>query len=300
MASASGFGWRDRWAVTRRVWSRMGESNLSLIAAGVAFYAMLALFPTIGALTSIYGLLSDPSDLPAILDQLRAVAPPAAVDLIEAQLQGIVTADVGGLQLATFVGLLVAIWSSKAGVMAMMQGLTIAYGEDAGRGFFSSQFRSYVLTFVLLLMAAVAVAVLVVTPAVLAILGLSGGVVVYLLRWILAIGVVMISIGVLYRYGPSRKHGRTGWLSWGSILATGLWLAASGAFSFYVANFSSYNETYGSLGAVIALLIWFFLTAFVVLLGGSVNAEATVQEEKVEAAARAAVATQSPAQASRP
>lgn len=284
MAASGIFNWRDRWAIVVRMWSTMGGANVSLIAAGVAFFSMLALFPAIGALTSLYGLLANPADLPDVIDQLRAVAPNTAVDLIEKQLEAIAAADNSGLGVGAVIALLVTIWSAKAGVNAMMQGLTIVYGESEGRGFFSGLVLSYALTFLLLLLAVVAVFALVVIPAVLALLGLKGGFALWLGRWFIAMATVVIGVGALYRYGPHRKRRRSSWLSWGAALSTTLWLGVSAGLSFYIANFDSYNETYGSLGAVIALLIWFFLSAYVVLLGGSLNAETAAQVEKQRAA----------------
>lgn len=275
---AARLDWADRWAILVGVWRSIGAANMSLIAAGVAFFAMLALFPALGALTSVYGLLADPSDLPGILEQLRAVAPAEAVDLIEGQLVAIASADQGGLQLATVVGFLVALWSSKAGVDAMIRGLTIVYNEREDRGYAHGLLISMALTMVLLAVSAVAILVVVVSPAALALLGL-GGPLLTLTRWSVAVATVLLGVGALYRYGPHRRDRRSPLVTWGSVWATALWLAVSSGFSFYVANFASYNKTYGSLGAVIALLVWLFLSAFVVLLGGALDAQTSARRK---------------------
>jgi len=272
----SRLSWGDWWAILKRFYKRFGQENLTLIAAGVAFYSFFALFPLLTVLIGIYGLFADPVDVQQQIESVSDMAPEEALGPVREQLQELASTGNRTLSFATLFGLGLALWLGRSGVSAMITGLNVAYREREGRGFFTHLAISLALTFVLIMVAVVAIAVVVAVPLLLGIFSLNESfttLLVRILRWPLAMGVVLVGIGLLYRYGPARSRPRLPWLSWGAVLATVFWLVASFGFSFYVSNIANYNETYGSLGAIIALLMWFFVSALVVLCGALLNAE---------------------------
>lgn len=267
---------RAEWKqILKRSWKAVSTDNLSLVAAGVAFYAMLALFPGIAAVVTLYGFVSDPSVIQQHLATMDDVLPPSAYDIIEGQVSKVASAGRTTLGFATLISLAVALWSSRAGVGAMITGLNIVYNEEDKRGFVKSLLVALVLTAMMLFVGLLAVAVVIVAPILLDLLPLGpvGTWIAAVLRWPVIVVAVILGIGALYRWAPSRKDARVSWLSWGAAFATVVWLAASMGFSFYVANFGSYNETYGSLSAVVVLLMWFYISAFIVLFGAELNAQ---------------------------
>lgn len=276
----SDLGWRDWWAILRRSWATIGRENLSLVAAGVAFYALFALFPTLSVLVALYGFVADPVDVRDQLNALSELAPEEALGPVKEQLETLAGASRSTLSLTTVFGLALALWSSRAGVSAMILGLNIAYKEREKRNYFLHLAVSLALTLALVVVVAVAIAMVVAIPLVLASLPFEPGfaaTAVNVLRWPLAMVTVMVGIALLYRYGPARRGPRLPWFTWGAALATFFWLLASLLFSYYVAAFANYNETYGSLAAIIALLMWFFVSALVVLAGAALNAEMEYQ-----------------------
>lgn len=271
----SQFTWSDWMAIFKRTFAELSADNLTLVAAGVAFYAMLALFPGIAALVMFYGLFSDPATIQDHLSALQRFVPPEAFGLIEDQLKQVAGGGRTALGIGSILSLLLAIWSAKAGVSALITGLNIVYDEDDERGIVASLAIAFTLTLLLLVVATVAFGVVVAAPVVLDLLPL-GPVATWaaaILRWPVMLAAVILAIGALYRWGPSRADARISWISWGAAIAAVVWVAGSGLFSLYVSNFANYNETYGSLGAVVGLLMWFWLSAFIVLLGAELNAE---------------------------
>lgn len=265
-------GW---WDVVRRTWSRVGGEHVSMISASIAFYGLLALFPAIAAMIAIGGSVISPHELQTQMTTVSSVLPPEAASIILNQAKQVASNDSGGLALAAIVGLLVTLYSASRGMKALMEGLNIVYGETESRGLIRLNLAAFTLTLGLILGMVLALTIVAVVPAVIAALGLSGILqwVVSLVRWPILFLAAMLGLGVIYRYGPSRRAPRWTWVSWGSLSGTALWVLGSVVFSAYVSNFGSYNETYGSLGAVIILLLWFWLSAFIVLLGGGLNAE---------------------------
>ena len=271
----SQFLWRDWKAILLRVYDNITYHNLFLIAAGIAFYAILALFPAIAALVAVYGLVSDASDIGQQLETARRFLPADAYSLIETQIIELTTAGDQKLGFASILALLFALWSARAGVYGMVTGLNVAYSETDERTLLWSYVLTLILTAVLLVVVIVAILAIVVVPAALQMIDLDNQAawIAAVLRWPIVLAAVMFGISVLYRYGPDRKEARVQWISWGSVIATALWLLGSLLFSFYVSNFANYNATYGSLGAIAGLLMWFFVGAFIVLLGAELNAE---------------------------
>jgi membrane protein len=265
-------GWRD---IALRVQKQLAEDNLSVVAGGVAFFAMLAIFPALAATVSLYGLVADPADVVSQFESLRGVVPAEAHTLIAQQLTAVTGAADRSLGFGLAFSLGLAIWSATKGVKSLMSALNIVYDEQENRGFFRLNALALLFTTSGVLMVGVMLGLIVGLTALLAILPLPGwlSAALSLLRWPILAAIAIAAFGIAYRFGPSRSRARWQWLSWGAIIGTALWLLASGGFSFYVAHFADYNELYGSLASVIILLMWFYITAYVVLLGAEINSE---------------------------
>ncbi len=257
------------------IWDVMDRLNLSLIAAGVGFFAMLSLFPALAAIVLLWSWVADPGQINALLDLADEVVPPEVYDVIANQVTGIINAgSSGGLGTATLVSLVVALWSARAGVSALIRGLNAAYDIGHRQNIWRRYMADIGVTLTLCGLTLVAIAAVVVAPLVIAILPLGpwGTVAAEITRWIVAIGVIMVTLGIVYRFGPNRRGRRPKWITAGAVVATLLWMVVSIAFGIYLRNFAHYNEVYGSLGAAVALLMWFYLSALVVLFGGCLNA----------------------------
>ena len=272
-------GWLD---ILWRVKSRVTEDRLSLLAAGVAFYALLALFPAIAALLAIGGLALDP---PQIVDQLTkfaGVVPEDVLGIIRDQAMSVAGASDGGLGLTLFVSVGLALWSASRGMASLVQALNVVYEEREKRGFFTLNIQIVILTFLLIAGFLLGIAAIVILPTVLSFLslGTTGEFLIRAIRWVLLVTMTMFGLAVIFRYGPSRTNARWRWLSAGSIIACALWIAASVAFTFYVSNFSTYNESFGTLAGVVVLILWLWISAFVVMLGAGLNAEIEAQTRR--------------------
>jgi membrane protein len=265
-------GWRD---VLWRVKDQVSEDNLSLVAAGVAFYGLLAIFPGIAATVSIYGLVVEPQTVSAQLAATSELLPSESRGIIEEQLTRVTSGATAALGLGAIVSLLLALWSANKGTQSLISALNIVYDEREKRGFLRLTLISLGLTLGIILFLIVGLAAIAVMPALFGNLGLPEQVtrLARWLRWPILGLAFVIGLGLLYRFAPSRNQPRWRWVSWGAVLATVLWLVGSALFSWYVANFGSYNETYGSIGAVAVLMMWFWLSALFVLLGAELNAE---------------------------
>ncbi|MBY0431735.1 MAG: YihY/virulence factor BrkB family protein [Rhodospirillales bacterium] len=265
-------GWRD---VALRVWENLSRKNIPIIAAGVAYYGLFSIFPALAALISVYGLVVDPATVEQQVSSLTAVIPAEAQGILADQMKAVSSSSGTGLGLGLVVSVLVALWTATQGTKASMTALNVVYEEPEQRGFLRFTATALALTAGGILFVIVALALVAVLPAVLKFIGLGGvtEILLQLGRWPVLGAMVMLALAVVYRYAPSRDMPRWRWVSWGAAVATVLWLAGSGLFSYYVSHFGSYNKTYGSVGAVVVLLLWMYLSAFVVLLGGMLNAE---------------------------
>ncbi|MBD3345195.1 MAG: YihY family inner membrane protein [Chitinivibrionales bacterium] len=272
-------GWRD---IIMRVKNQIGEDNLSIVAAGVAFFAFLAIFPAIAALVSIYGLVVDPQIVQQQLQQVAGFFPAQSRQLISQMLQQIAAGSQQGLGWGLAISLLLALWGANKGTKALFTGINIVYNEHDDRGFIKQNALTLLFSLGGILLAVVSLALVVALPAILGILGLPlwGHIAARIFRWLLLTVVVLGGLSLLYRYAPDRNKPRWQWITWGSGIATVLWLVASWAFSFYVSNWGSYNKTYGSLAAVVILLLWFMLTSFTFLLGAEINSEMEAQTQE--------------------
>ncbi|MCC0807464.1 YihY/virulence factor BrkB family protein [Methylobacterium sp. W2] len=270
-------GWKD---IGLRVFHDVGENNLVSVAAGVTFYVLLAIFPAIAALVSCYGLVADVVTINDHLRTLQGVIPSGALDIIGEQVKRIAEKGDTTLGITFFTGLGLSIWSANGGMKAVFQALNIVYEERETRNFFWLNLRSLGFTAGALLFIVLALAGIVVVPAVINVVGLSAEAwYISLLRWPVLLLAVLAGLALLYRYGPSRDAPRWRWVTWGSAIAGVLWLAGSLGFSWYVSNFGKYNETYGSLGAVVGFMTWIWISTTIVLLGAEINAEMEHQTE---------------------
>ncbi|WP_417719542.1 YihY/virulence factor BrkB family protein [Salipiger sp.] len=258
-----------------RTWLRMDERNLGLIAAGVAFYAFLSLFPAMTAVVAIWGYLADPVVISDQMELLRDMVPEETFSLLTAQVGALVGANRSTLQWASIFSIVLAIWTARVSVAALIRGLNAVYEKPHRSNFFRRTAVAYLLTALLVVVALVAFAAVVIIPAALAFLGLPVKIeiAVEALKWLIVLGVVFFAIALVYRYGPNRRARRIRWFTPGATLAMLGWAIGSFALASYVRNFDRFNEVYGSLGAVVALLLWFYLSALVTLLGAQLNGE---------------------------
>jgi membrane protein len=265
-------GW---WDVLTRVKHEITEDNLTMIAAGAAFFGLLAMFPAVAAVVSLYGLLTDPAVVSEHTASLAGFLPAEARTIVDEQLQRVTSASNDALGIGALVALLLALWSAAKGVKSLMQALNIAYDERETRGFLKLNLTAVLLTLAILAVVGIALSGIAVLPALLERLPLPDIAAVALrwLRWPLLAAVAVAAIALVYRYGPARRPAQWRWVVGGAVVATVLWLLGSALFSWYVASFGSYNETYGSVAAVAVLMMWFWISALVVLLGGEINAE---------------------------
>ncbi len=272
-------GWKD---IALRVKDRVKSDHVGLIAAGVAFYALLALFPALTALLAVSGLIVEPAQVIDLIDDLSAVMPRQVAEIIIAQAQQVAGSEQAGLGLATILGIALALWSASKGVASLIEGLNVAYGEEEKRGFIKLKLQTLLLTLGLILGAIYAAVAMMGVPAVLSFVDF-GAITEWLIAgigWVILICLMIVGLGVVYSYGPSRDPAHWRWLSGGAIVAVLIWLVGSIAFAFYAANFGSYNETFGSLGGVIVLLTWLWLSAYIVLMGAELNAEIEAQTRR--------------------
>jgi membrane protein len=265
-------GWLD---ITRRVKDQIKRDRLSIIAAGVAFYALLAIFPGLVALVAMYGLFADPAQIERHVASLSGILPPEAAKIVLTQLHDLVSTNRGALGLGAVAGLLVALWSASSAVRTLMEALNVAYDEEERRGIVQFYGTALILTFGGVIAVILAIGLVIGLPAVLNFIGLSSllETVVSLARWPILALLAIVALAVIYRFGPSRAQPRWRWVTWGATIAVALWIVGSALFSLYVTRFGNYNETYGAAGAVVVLLMWFLLSSYAVLIGAEINAE---------------------------
>lgn len=264
--------WKD---VLNRVTTKSKADNITLLAAGVALYGLLAMVPGLVALVSSYGLIADPDEVDEQVVDALSAAPEEVRALITQQLRAITEGEASEARLGVIVGLAFALWAASSGIGHLIEALNVAYDEEETRGWVQRKALALMLTIGTVLFLLVAFASIALLPALLAESGLgdvgrwaAGG-----LRWVILLGGLLIGLAVLYRYGPDRKQASWRWISPGAVLAAVVWLLSSIAFSIYTANFGKYNETYGSLGAIVVVMLWLVISAAAVLLGAELNAE---------------------------
>jgi membrane protein len=267
---------RTDWSgVLWRVYQKMNENRLLAVAAGVVFYGLLAVFPAITAFVSLYGLMADPSTIHERLSLATGVLPQGALNILNEQLTRLTSHRTSALSAGFIGGLLVALWSANAGAKAIMDALNVAYGETEKRSFVRLNLVALAFTLGSIFALMLALGAVVIAPIVLSQLGLSGAseTLIGLARWPIVLGVVVLGLTMLYRYGPSLSDPQWTWLFPGNVIAAISWLILSALFSWYIGHFGNYDATYGSLGAAIGMMTWMWISMIVVLLGAELNAE---------------------------
>jgi membrane protein len=267
-----GKGWV---AILKRTVASLKVDHVSLLAAGVAFKALLALFPSIVAAISIWSLVSDPQTITSQLQQLTGALPSGAGELLDNQMQQVAQSDPSTLSFALALSLLIALWSASGGMAGLIEGCNAAYDEVDERSFPIKRGLALLLTFAAIVGLFVAIGLIAVLPAALGAIGLgsTAELVVRIAIWPLLALLAIVALAVVYKVGPDRDQPRKRWVSWGAVVATVLWLIGSAGFTLYVENFGSFGETYGTFAGIIVLMLWLFLSAFIVLLGAELNAE---------------------------
>lgn len=262
------------WRALRQLFRIIDEKNLGLISAGVAFYAILSVFPGLAATIALWGLVGDPGFALTQLQEFQALIPGDVYRLLAGQLARLSTADGLTLGWASVLSFGLALWSARAGVAALIRGLNAIYGAPNRSGI-AHYLRALLLTFSLMGVVLVAMACIVILPVILTFVPLGAWAVfgVEVLRWVVGIGVLLAGFALIYRLGPNLGQARPRLISPGVVFAAAGWVGASIGFSIYLQNFGTYNEVYGSIGAVIAMLMWLFISAYLVLLGAALNAE---------------------------
>jgi membrane protein len=265
-------GWKD---IFWRTYDQIGEDRLLAVAAGVVFYGLLAIFPALTALVSLYGLFADPSRIGDQLSLLSGFLPEGAMSIIGEQVNRLTAKGGTQLSLGFVFGLAVAFWSANAGMKALIDALNVIYGEKEKRGFIGLNLQSLALTLGGMLAILVAVAAVIILPIVLTLVGLGGWTefILRVWRWPILLLLVIVGLAVLYRFGPSREEPRWEWLSVGSVLAAVAWLITSVLLSWYLSNFANYDATYGSLGAAIGMMMWMWISSIIILFGAELNSE---------------------------
>lgn len=271
-------GWKD---VLKRTKEEAKSDNIPLVAAGVAFYALLSLFPLLIAAISLFGLVMDPAEVEQSMEQLFTAMPAQGRSVVETQMRNIAAQTGGGLGLGLALSIAAALWTASSGMTNLLKALSLAYDEET-RGFLKGRLTALALTVGGIVLLAAALAVIIGGPIVYSFLGLPTWALVLaqVAQWLVLAALFIVGLGVLYHFGPNRDHPEWRWVTPGAVLATVLFLVISAAFSIYVSQFGSYNETYGALGGVIVLLLWLYFAALSILVGAELNAEAEHQTSR--------------------
>ena len=266
-------------AVPRPAPKEAKADQVPLLAAGVAFYAFLAIFPALIAIVSIYGLFADPSTITNQLNSLTAALPDQARQVITDQVTALTTRGRQTLGIGLILSVVIALWSASAGISNLLTAINITYDEEEKRGFVKKRLLSLGLTLgAIVFMVIVLGLVAVVPPLLKAVFGTSAlRWILQILGWLILVVLVAAVLAILYRLGPDRDAPRMAWVSVGAVVATLIWLAASIGFSIYASTFGNYAKTYGVFAGIVVLLFWLWLTMYAILLGAEINAEAEQQ-----------------------
>ena len=244
------------------------------ISGGVTFFVLLALFPGLAGLISLYGLFADSTSVAQHLNSLEGILPEGGMQILRDQLQQLTSQPPQKLGFATLASLAISLWSANGGIKAMFEGLNAVYEENEKRSFIKLNAISLALTMAAVAFVIASLLTITVVPKLLSFLDLPGiSEIVNYTRWPVLLVVASLMIAVVYRFGPSREQPQWRWISPGSIFAAVTWIAASLLFSWYTAHFGSYNKTYGSLGAAVGFMTWIWISTMVILIGAKINAE---------------------------
>lgn len=271
-------GW---WDILKRTVQQLSEDNLSIVAAGMAFYAFTAMVPALAALISIYALMADPAVVSQHIESMSHVLPEQARPLLQEQLVRL-SSDNEAAGWGALLGIGIALFGAMKAMTALITGLNITFDEAERRGFVKLYLVAFALTLAGIFGSILVIGLMGVAPVALRMIGVdhTAETVLKLATWPILAALFMFALAVVYRFAPCREKAKWRWVSWGAGAATALWLVGSGAFAFYVSKFGGYEETYGSLGAVVVFLMWLFLSAYVILLGSELDAEMERQTKK--------------------
>lgn len=265
-------GWKD---IIIRVWHEMKVDHVQIVSAGVGFYFFLAIFPTIVAAISIYSLVLEPAQIEEQISRLNLILPERAFGMINDILQPVIQQTRKEIGWGLAVSILVSIWSANKGTNALFQGINIAYDEIDSRNIVKKNLLTLLFTLCGLVLGLLSLLIVIFFPLLIDKFGFTEEIenIFTWFRWVI-LGIILITaLSMVYKIAPNRRSPRFRWVSWGAILGTVLWLLGSMAFSWYVSNFGSYDDLYGSFAAVAILMLWLFLTAFIVLMGAEINSE---------------------------
>jgi membrane protein len=265
-----------------RTKTEVKEDRVSLMAAGVAFYALLAMVPALVAVVSIYGLVADPSTVDKQMNSWLGTAPREVRELVRTQLKSITENAHAQAGIGLVVGIILALWSASSGMGHLIEATNVAYDERDQRNFIKKRGLALLFTLGAVLFVLFAIGLISILPKVLADAGTgaAGRWIAGVIRWIVLLFGMLFALAVLYRYAPDRDDPKWRWTSPGASVATLIWLVASVLFAIYTANFAKYNQTYGSLGVVVVVMLWLFITAMCVLIGAELNSEVERQTEE--------------------
>jgi membrane protein len=269
-------GWKQ---IVKRAWAENKADNMPIIAGGVAFFGFLSIFPALIALLSLYGLVATPETVARQVESLSAQLPESAAQIIEEQLNAIVANSGSALTVGLIVSILAALWSASGGVGNLITAVNLAYDEVETRNFVKLKLMSLGLVLGSIVFVLITFGLVAVVPAVLDALplGVVGTILAQVVRWVLLLAVFAGALAVLYRVAPDRDAPRFTWVSLGAVVVTVVWAIVSVGFSLYVDNFGSYDKTYGAIAGVIVLMLWLYLTCYLILLGAEINSEAEHQ-----------------------
>lgn len=272
-------GWKD---ILMRVKAEVSNDKISLISAAMAYYALFAFVPSISSVVLIYAWVSDPSEIMGHINSLSRFIPGDMQEILKQQLGTLASKTSTTLGFGAITALLLALWSASKGSKAVIEAMNIIYEEEDNRGFIKTNLLAIGMTLVGALLAVVAIGVIVVVPAITNFIPIANKIefVGTAASWLTLLALFTFFLSFVYRYGPHRKKAKWKWVSWGAVTASVLFVIVSGLFSWYAKEFGNFNKTYGSLGAIIVLMTWFYLSSFVVLLGAEINAELEHQTKR--------------------
>ena len=271
-----GRGWIE---VLKRTKKEGVADNASLLAGGVAFFALLAIVPLLVAALSIWGLFASPADATRLIGDLVSGLPQSAQNLVSRQLRNISNRSNAGLSVTAIISLAVALWSASSGAKHLIEAVNTAYDEEEGRGFIKVRGLALLFTLGAVAFLLVAIGLIAVLPSALSDAGVPDPlrIVLEVARWPLLAVLMVAGLAIVYRVAPDRRDPKWQWVSWGAVAATALWLIASALFAVYASSLGSYDQTYGSLGGVIVIMLWLYITALAAILGAELNAELEAQ-----------------------
>ncbi|SHJ98698.1 membrane protein [Rubritalea squalenifaciens DSM 18772] len=264
---------KDAWISCRMVWHEFKNERVNFIAAGVAFYLLVALVPGLGAIMAIYGLVADPVDVERQILSMHTVLPEDVMSILNKELKSI-TGDNKAAGWGVLVGIALALYGGSKAMLAIITAMNVVFHRPDGRKFFKKRLVAIVLTICGIAFFSLMVGLLVGVPAVVAYLDPGWGTkfMIAVMRWMVLLGVMMLWMSVIFRFAPYQRSVKWKWISWGTFTGTMMWMIASAGLTWYAAAFSNFNKTYGSLGAIVLLLFWFYMTGFSLMVGARVDA----------------------------